>query len=459
MKDFRSFINQLENEGELVRISDKIDLRFAPALISKSNKAIIFENLNDYEIPLVGGLLNTRRRLAMAIDTEPSDIAKRFSEGISNPIPPITVRDAPVKEIIKTGDDVNLTEFPIPLFHQEDGGPYISGGVGVAKDPVLGRNAGFYRMMFRTKNETGFCLGSHRDLRYLYEQALTNDRPLEVAVVIGLHPIDLIAATYRAPLGTDEFSIAGGLRGRAVELVQCETIDVEVPADAEIVLEGEILPVGWTVSEGPFGEFTRLQGGLEHNPVFKIKAVTHRKNPLFYALHMPFENIWLLAPALESAGLRALQNAKIMPSSISALPGASCYFTLVAAISNKKAGEGKNALLALLSVSDVKMAIVVDDDIDIFNRDELDWALTFRMQADEDVIIIRGARGDKADPSVGGWKLPTEQLTTSAKLGIDATIPDGIPKSEYRMAKYSYIDTDDLQDQMEDLEWHKISDN
>jgi len=447
-KDFRSFISLLEKESELIRVSE---------LIAKSKEAVLFEKIAQFDMQLAGGLLNTRERLALAIETNPAEIAMRFNEGIRNPIPPVTVKDGPVKEVIKVGDDVDLTELPIPLFHQEDGAPYISGGVGVVKDSRLGRNAGMYRMMYRTKHETGICLGSHRDLRHLYERALDENRPLDFAAVIGLHPCDLIAATYRAPLGIDEFSIAGGLRGYPVELISCETIDVDVPADAEIVLEGEILPVGWSVSEGPFGEFTRLQGGLEFNPIVKIKAVTHRRNPIFYALHMPFENIWLLAPALESAGLRALENAKIEPANIGALPGASCYFTLVASIKNKKAGEGKNALLALLSVSDVKMAIVVDDDIDIFNRDELDWALTFRMQADKDVIVVQGARGDKSDPSAGGWQLPTEQLTTSSKLGIDATIPDGIPKEEYMRAKYSYIDSDDLREQMKILGWDSDS--
>lgn len=443
-KDFRSFLALLEQEGELVHVSKETDVRYVSALIAKSDKALVFENLSGYDMKLAGGLLKSRRRLALAMGTAPAEIAKYFARSISDPIPPEIVDTGPVKQVIKTGDDVDLTELPIPLFHQEDGGPYISSGVGVAKDPRTGRNAGVYRMMFRTKNETGIDLVSLRDLRVLYEQAMAESRPLEFASVIGLHPLDILAASYRAPLGFDEFAIAGGLHGAPVPLVPCETVDIEVPADAEMVLEGEILPIGWTEAEGPFGEFTFMQGGIHYNPIVRIKAITHRKDPIFYALHMPLENNWLLAPALESAALRALENARLIPHHVSAVPGAACYYSLIASIKSKKPGEGKNALLALLSISDLKMAIVTDDDIDIYDRDQVDWALAFRVQADQDVLIIPGARADQADPSVRGWLLPAAGLPTTAKLGIDATIPEGIPASKYKLARYAYINEVDL---------------
>jgi len=410
------------------------------ATIAKSREALLFERLTGYDMTLAGGLLNTRRRLALAMGTDPSEVARALAFGVANPVPPEIVSSGPVKEVIKVGDEVDLTELPIPLFHEEDGGPYITGGIGVVKDPKVGRNAGVYRLMFRTKNETGIDLVSLRDTRTLYQQALLQGRPLEFASVIGVHPLDMIAAAYKAPFGFDEFGIAGGLQRCPVPLVHCETVDIEVPADAEIVLEGEILPIGWVEPEGPFGEFNRMQGEIHYNPVVRIKAITHRRDPIFYALHMPLENNWLLAPGIECAALRALENAKLIPHQVSVLPGASCYYSLIASIRNKNPGEGKNALMALLSIADVKMAVVTDDDVDIYDRDEVDWALTFRVQADEDVLIVRGARGDPADPSVKRWLLPPGVMPTTAKLGIDATVPEGVPRTKYEHPRYCYID-------------------
>ena len=278
-----------------------------------------------------------------------------------------------------------------------------------------------------------------------YQRALDAGRPLEIAVAVGVHPYEMLAASYKAPIDVDEYAIAGGLHGAPVELVRCKTVDLEVPADAELVLEGELLPIGWTADEGPFGEFSHITGDVKWNPIFRVRCITHRRDPIFYMLQMPWENDWLAAPVIEAAGLQALRIASVEPVAIRAPVGGCCYWTLVASI-KKRPGEGKNALLALLSVAEVKLAIVTDDDIDIYDPDDLDWAMTFRVQADHDVLIVPGARGKHIDPSVRAWSLGKGGLPTTAKLGIDATIPEGVPREQYERLRYFARDAVRLED-------------
>jgi 2,5-furandicarboxylate decarboxylase 1 len=226
------------------------------------------------------------------------------------------------------------------------------------------------------------------------------------------------------------------------------TNDILVPANAEIVMECEILPVGWVYDEGRFGEFSHIQGDVKWNPIVRVNALTHRTNPIYYALHMPWENDWLAGPVTEAAALSALREASVEPVAVRATPGSCCYWEIVASI-RKRPGEGKNALLALMSLAEVKLVIVTDDDIDIFDPDELDWALTFRVQADQDVIIVSGARGKHIDPSIRAWAHAKDALPTTAKMGIDATIPEGVPKIRYERVKYSFFEDVKLEDYIE----------
>lgn len=445
MEDLRGFLHRLEANGELLRIRREVDVRHISALVAQASQALLLEKVRGFDFPVVSGVVGARRRLALALGCSEAELGKRFAEACENPIPPVIVETAPVKDVVLQGQEVDLTSFPLPLLHEKDGGPYISGGVVYSRDPGYGLNAGMYRLMFRTRNETGIDLVSPSDMRVYYERALREGRPLEVAIAIGVHPLHMLAAAFKAPIGTSECDIAGGLHGEPILLVRCETVDLLVPADAEIVLEGEILPIGWTVDEGRFGEFNHIQGDLKWNPIVRIKAITHRKDALFYALHMPWENDWLQGPVNEAAGWRALRAASVDTVAVRATPGGCCYWELIASI-RKRPGEGKNALLALLSVGAVKLAIVTDDDIDIFDPVQVDWALATRVQPDKDVMVVSGARGKHIDPSLRAWTYAKDALPTTAKLGIDATIPEGIPKERYERLCYPYMEEVKLTD-------------
>jgi 2,5-furandicarboxylate decarboxylase 1 len=249
--------------------------------------------------------------------------------------------------------------------------------------------------------------------------------------------MEIMGAGYRAPIGMDEMAITGGIRGAPVELASCETVDLPYVADAEIVLEAEILPTGWTQPEGRFGEFTGLMGGLHWNPNVRVKAVLMRSDPVYYALHMPWENTWLAAPTRYQAIRRALKTAGVQVKDINVTLGGRAFWHAVISI-KKQPGEGKNALLAALSVMDLKHVVVVDDDIDVFNPVEVEWAIATRVQGDRDVMIVTHARGKPLDPSLA--PTPPGIVPTTAKVGIDATISEGIPRERYERISYAYAD-------------------
>jgi 2,5-furandicarboxylate decarboxylase 1 len=319
----------------------------------------------------------------------------------------------------------------------------ITAGVVIARDPELGMNSGIYRFIVKEKALTGIDIVTPNNMRLFAQRAYEAKRPLPITISIGTHPLEIMASGYRAPLGVDEMAIAGGLRGEGIALAPGRTVDVPYIADAEIVLEGEILPTGWTWPEGRFGEFTRLMGGLHWNPLVKITAVLHGKDAIYYALHMPWENTWLAAPTRYTAIRQALKTAGVVVKDINVTLGGCAFWHAVISI-KKQPGEAKNAILAALSVMDLKHVVIVDDDIDVNNPMDVEWAIATRVQADRDVLIVTNARGKPLDPSLP--PTPPGVVPTTAKMGIDATIGEGIPKERYERIAYAYADTAKIAD-------------
>ena len=429
---FRGFLKTLRAHDELLEISQPVDLRNVAALVPQADKAVLFTRPRGYSMPVVSGLLNSRARLALAMGVDYRAIEGKLRRAMDRPIPPKITKKAPVKEVIQTGGKVDLYRLPVPVFGLMDGGPMITGAVVIAEDPEYGMNAGMYRLMIKEKNVTGIDIVTPNNLRRYAERALQRRKPLPVSISIGVHPYEMIASTFKAALGQNELGFAGGLRGRALGLAPGETVPVPSIADAEIVLEGEIPPEGWVHPEGPFSEFNRLMGGLHMNPRVKIKAVMQRKEPVYYALHMPWENIWMSAPIYEAAAYRVLREAGVTATAVNVTPGGCCHWHIAASI-RKSPGDGKNAIMALLAIADIKHVVVTDDDIDVFDPVDLEWAVATRVQADRDVLIVANARSKPLDPSLppisGG-------IPTTAKMGIDATIPEKVPRERYKRIVY-----------------------
>ncbi|MCZ6623386.1 MAG: UbiD family decarboxylase [Deltaproteobacteria bacterium] len=443
---FRNYLQTLRKHDELIEITKPMDLRNVASLVPQSEKALLFTNVTGYSIPVVSGLLQSRKRLALGMGVPYGEIEAKLRSAMEHPIKPKLSTRALVKEVILTKNKVDLYQLPVPIFSLFDGGPMITGAVVIAEDPEYGMNAGMYRLMLKEKNITGIDIVTPNNLRKYAERALQAKRPFPISIAIGTHPYEMVASTFKAALGTNELTYAGGLRAEPLALAPGETIPVPCIADAEIVLEGEIIPEGWTQPEGPFCEFNRLMGGVHYNPRVRIKAIMHRRDPIYYALHMPWENIWMSAPIYEAAAWRVLHEAGVSATAINVTPGGCCHWHIIAAI-RKQPGDGKNTITALLSIADIKHVVVTDDDIDIFDPVEVEWAIATRVQADRDVVIISNARSKPLDPSLP----PTDGLPTTAKMGIDATIPENVPRNRYQRIVYFNEGKIQLKDYIDDV--------
>jgi 2,5-furandicarboxylate decarboxylase 1 len=438
-ENFRGFLDRLRKAAELVDLHQPVDIRHIATLVDQSDKALCFHNVIGYKIPVVSGIIRSKERAVMSMGCETfGEIEQKLATAIAKPIPPKHINGSPTREVVMTGDDVDLFKLPIPMSSIYDGGPMITAGVVIAKDPELGFNSGIYRFIVKEKALTGIDIVTPNNMRLFAQRAFERKEPLPISISIGTHPFEIAGSGFRAPLGVDEMSIAGGLRGEAVQLAPCSTIEMPYIADAEIVLEAEILPTGWTWPEGRFGEFTRLMGGLHWNPLVRIKAIAMRKDAIYYSLHMPWENTWLAAPTRYTAIRQALKTANVQVTGLNVTLGGCAFWHAVVQIKKAAAGDGKNALLAALSVMDLKHVVVIDDDIDINDPNDVEWAIATRVQGDRDIVIVPGARAKPLDPSLlqGAGVVPI-----GTKVGIDATIPEHIPKEHYERITYAYADT------------------
>jgi 2,5-furandicarboxylate decarboxylase 1 len=443
-ENFRGFLDRLRGEKELLDIKQPVDIRHIATLVDQSKTALAFHDVIGYDMPVVSGIIRSRERaiMSMGCDSYP-EIEHRLQQGIDHPLPPKYVETARNKQVIALDGDVDLYRLPIPMSSVYDGGPMITAGIVIARDPEYGMNSGMYRFMVKEKNLTGIDIVTPNNMRLFAHRAYEAGRPCPISISIGTHPFEIMGSGFRAPLGVDEMAIAGGIRGAPVELAMCETMDLPCLADAEIVLEAEILPTGWTHPEGRFGEFTRLMGGLHWNPLVKVKAITMRRDAVYYALHMPWENTWLAAPTRYTAIRRALRSAGVEVKDINVTLGGCGFWHAIVSI-KKQAGEGKNALLAALTAQDIKHVVVVDDDIDVFDPIDVEWAIATRVQGDKDVIIIPGARAKPLDPSLP--VTPPGVVPTGAKVGVDATIGEGIPRERFERIAYAYADRAKIDD-------------
>ena len=254
---FRGFLDRLRQVGELIDFHQPIDIRHIATLVDQSDKAILFHKVIGYDIPVVSGIIRSQQRMMMAMGaSEYLEIEDRLKNGIAKPIPPERVATSPAREVVMKGDDVDLYKLPIPMSSIYDGGPMITAGVVIAKDPEFGINTGIYRFMVKEKNLTGIDIVTPNNMRLFVQRAYEAKRPLPISISIGTHPIELLGAGFKAPLGTDEMAIAGGIRGHAVKLAAGDSVDVPYLADAEIVLEADAETLEKTRKEGHARGFT-----------------------------------------------------------------------------------------------------------------------------------------------------------------------------------------------------------
>lgn len=443
-KDLRSFLEQMRQErpDDIKTISKEIDPRFEITAIQQHLEdngeypLLLFENVkNLYGEPsgfqVAINTFATRQKCALALDM-PKDqwrmeTSFEYAKRAANLIKPVVVKkeEAPCKEVIMTGEDVDLYKLPILTHHEMDGMPYLPDVV-VGADPDNGvHNASHHRMLIAGKDESRIWM-SPRHLWNYFMRAQEKGEPLPIAHVLGHHPCFFLGAESILSMDTDEYEVIGGLLNEPLRLVPSETYGdkLMVPADAEIIIEGEILP-NCREPEGPFGEFTGYYGPQRWSPVVKIKAITHRKNPIYMNIAAGHPDTSILGGIAKEACLYEAVKTCVPGVKAVHLPiSGTCRFHAYVSIKKRFEGEGKTAALAALPHHDiVKHVFVVDEDIDVFNDKEMLWALATRVQADQDVSIISGVRNGLLDPSntVEG---------VGAKMIIDATKPINRPYAE-----------------------------
>jgi 4-hydroxy-3-polyprenylbenzoate decarboxylase/2,5-furandicarboxylate decarboxylase 1 len=433
-RDFREFLDVLRNHGELVDIDRPVALNDVGKALKQSyvrqGPALQF-NHNGTDFPLVGGVYSTRSKALLAFEAMEETIFDKVVTGLGKRIPPNVIEgQAPCQEQVITGDQIDIRRFPIPVYSPMDGGAYITPGIVVSRDPETGvPDIGHYRFMVLDGKLMSFVAEyNHRFGKNLAKHKRLGKRA-EGALVIGVDPVLAYTGQAQVSDDTDDWQVAGGLRGAPVELVKCRTVDLDVPATAEVVIEFEVDQDN-LYPEGPLGEHTGYYDATgKDQPAAQITAITHRRKPIFQALltgkpvtenhilkQIPFEASFYSAmkrqfPTVERVALRA-------SSSVS-------YYVVIA-MRPRFAGEARQAIFAAMaSALKPKWVIVVDPDVDITDPTEVEWAMSFRVQPTKDVVIVDGMPRGGCDPSVPVPDgVPPSHLSGSS-VGIDATYPVG----------------------------------
>lgn len=440
----RDCVTRLEKEGDLVRVRREVDRTFELSAVAKKldGQAVLFENVRGFSMPVVMGTEGTKDRIARNLGVKRHQLIDRFARAIGNPIPWQTVSDGPVcARVLRPPFDLG-TILPVPHHYEKEPAPFITGGMIVARDPDSGvLNLSYQRMQLKGGTRCGMYI-QPRHLLQIHAKNAAKGQPTEVAVVCGMDTaVRLAAGTWGAniPLELDELAIAGGLRGRALEMVRGQTVDLEVPADAEVVIEGVVLP-DVLEPEGPMAEFTGVYGGTEPKHVFEARALMMREDALYHDL-LPFGSEHLLMLGLPYEGVLYRYVKAVIPGlhDVHITPGGCGKFLAVLAMSKRDDGDAKNAILSAFgAIRDIKIVMAVDPDIDIGNPTELQFALATRVQGDRDVFMIPGTKGNDLDPIQDVYGYIT-------KIGIDATKP--LARAErFELAKIPGYDAIDLKD-------------
>jgi UbiD family decarboxylase len=431
-QDFRDFLDALRAQGELIDVDRPValELEVAKAMrksASVAGPAVVFRN-NGTPFPLVGGVYNSRAKALIAYGCAEDAVVQHILNGLAHRISPVVIEDAPVHENVVMADDVDLSTLPVPRYSPDDGGPYITPGLVVSRDPETGvPDIGHYRFEIIDKQALSFlAMPNHRFGKHLAKAVALGHKTFRAALVIGVDPMLAYTGPIQVPDDTNDFEVAGGLRGAPVELVKCRSIELEVPAHAEFVIEFEV-QFDDTVFEGPLGEYTGYYTPGSMKPIARPLAITHRNNPYFQALltgKPTTENHVLKQLAFEASFLESMRRTFPTIERVAIPPSGGVNFRVVMAMRPRFAGEAREAILTAMG-SNVrpKTVIVVDPDIDVQDSGEVEWALAFRSQPARDVIIVDDLPGGPLDPTLDE-SLPADRRTGSA-LGIDATYPYG----------------------------------
>jgi 2,5-furandicarboxylate decarboxylase 1 len=417
----RGFIQYLKDYGELLTLSTPFASKYEISTIlselgKKEAPALLFENVKNYQLPVIGNLLGTKKRLSMALGVDQEHFFENALSKLEKRIHPVLMKDHSRKEIITQKGKIDLLKLlPILTHYSNDSGPYITSGITSVRDPengVIGR--GLHRMEVRGKNELGISL-LNPPLSEIFAHYKKENKKMEVATVIGVDPAILIGSISKIPRGVDKLSVAGGLRGEPVAMVKAETADIDIPANAEIIIEGFIDPKG-KEKDGTLGESSGYYMTFSKSPTIHVMAITWRKEAIYQAIvpwSLEVDNLLYLIHGLDFVP----KMKREIPSlkQIHLIPGTFGSHVVMSIVTDHK-GEVRRALSLALSFPNIKKAIIVDEDVDPEDDQEVEWALATRFQGDRDLIVLPDLRGQPIDPS-------SKEGFLTTKIGMDATRP------------------------------------
>jgi 2,5-furandicarboxylate decarboxylase 1 len=429
-KDLRGYLKVLEERNDLLRVRKPVDLhlevgKILTKLYSQQGPAVIFENPIGSDIPLLGALYANRRKTLLAFESDEEHILDKILTGMKKPVAPILKEKGECQENVIT-ENVDLSRFPIPFYTPKDGGNYLTAGITVSKDPETGvPDIGHYRYQVIGPDRLSFLAQPFHRFGKNLAKAKKLGKPFEAALVFGTDPVLAYTCQFQVPDHTNDWSLAGGLRGEPVELVKCKTIDLEVPATAEVVFELKV-NTQEEFMEGPMGEYTGYYTLASLKPTARVAAMTHRDKPLFLGLltGKPVNEVHILKQIPFEVSFYDFMKQQFPSVRRVAIPpcgGVSFY--VVIAIKQRYAGEAKHVLLAALSNNiRPKWVVVVDDDINVQDLNDVNWALSFHVRPKEDIVIVDNVPAGPLDPSAEGAHLGRR---LSSAVGVDATRPFG----------------------------------
>ena len=428
---FRNFLDQLDKSGELTHITKEVSTEYeiAGIISSLGERPVLFEKIKESKIPVVAGLVSSKKLIANSLNLERQNLLCSLSNAMENPKPPKIVTEGKCQEVIEK--DFDLRQLPILKYTKKDGGQYIPSGVAIVKDPILGRNMCFHRLMLIGKNKFVARIVEERGTDTALKKA---GGELEIAICIGNSTATLLSAATSLPKGVDELGMSNALE--PTELVKCKTVDIEVPKNCEIVLEGKITRE--KAPEGPFLDLTGIVDRVRQQPVIEIKCITHRKNPIYQAiLAGKNEHKFLMGMPMEPAIFRSV-NEVCDCKDVYITPGGCSWLHAVIKIKKQNTDDGKKAIKAAFKGHrSLKHCVIVDDDIDIYDSNDVEWSLATRFQADKDAVVLPNMRGSSLDPS---GDLTEGKKARTCKVGLDATIPSKTTGKGFKKVEYEKVD-------------------
>lgn len=429
MADLRCYLEKLRSTtGQLYEVTRPVAFdREVPSLVKAlelyGKPAVLFHDVVGSELPLVMGVFGTRDRIAEALGVDRRRALEHVLRLLDSDMPaPVTVPDAPVDEVFEEGKDIDLGRFPIGVHSRDDAGAYITSGVVIARDPLTGAiNTGMYRIMITGSRTMTINAAPDHDLGRIFRSAAKAGTDVDVAVVLGHHPAYFIASQLKNPVHVDTHRVAGALLGSGLRVAPGRTIDLPVPADAEIVLEARVEPTR-REQEGPFGEFTYYYGAATA-PVCTVTAVRRRQDAIFHDLHPTHDEhrcLWLF-PGREARLLEACR--RVVPGTVDVrIPFYGGSLSAYVSVRKVKEGDGSQVMLAAFASDHfLKHVVVVDDDVNVHDDAAVLWAANVRVQATTDLTVMPSMKGIRMDPSASPRGETGDRL--SDKVGVDATRP------------------------------------